>query len=117
GEVARLVERALEAGEGLARRRIGGERRAEERLRAVDLVFGVGEAILRDGAGDEEVARLGAGVAQRQTGALGGVRGARPVVLEERKVGQADERRYVRRQPLDGGFVAGARVVGAIELR
>ena len=29
---------------------------------------------------------------------------------------EPDERRHVRRQPLDGRFVAGARVVGALEL-
>ena len=35
---------------------------------------------------------------------------------EEREVGQADERRHVRRQALDGRFEAGAGVVGAVQL-
>ena len=55
-------------------------------------------------------------VAQRLAGALGGVRGARPVAACEREVGEADQRRHVRGHALDGRFVAGARLVGAIEL-
>ena len=57
---ASSMQRALEAREGLDRARIGGERGAEERLRAVDALFGILEAILRQRAGDEEIARLGA---------------------------------------------------------
>ena len=115
-EVARLVQRALEAREGLGRVRIGGERPAEQRLGAVDALLRIGEAILRQRAGDEEVARLGGAVAQRQAGALGRVRRAPPLAAREREVGEPDQRRRVQRQALDGSFVAGARVLGAIEL-
>ena len=83
GEVARLGERALEAREGLGRVRIGGERLARNsdcaRLMRSSAIL---EAILGERAGDGEVVRAGGAVAQRVAGALGGVRGARPVALE-----------------------------------
>ena len=117
GEVARAraSERSRRAKASAERGSAASAWRSSDWAR-VDPLFGLVEAILREGAGDEQEARLAGAVAQRLTGALGGVRGACPVALVQRQVGEAEQRRHVRRQALDRRLVAGARVVGAIEL-